>query len=81
MNQKDIYTITNILLIAGIIVCCFAQIVPWGEINVSNDSTIVNVAQFYSWGTRTSFSIQDVKMMPNIEGSQFNFYFILTLSH
>jgi len=77
MNQKDIRTIAKILLIAAIIVCFFAQIAPWGEIKVSDDSTTFSFNQFYSWGTQTSFSVQNIPMIPNEEGSQLNFYFMM----
>ena len=50
MNQKDIRTIAKILLIAAIIVCFFAQIAPWGEIKVSDDSTTFSFNQFYKIG-------------------------------
>ena len=78
MNKKDMHTFAKILILLGIILCGFAQIIPWGEINVENGLT--SVSQFYSWGAQTSYSIQDDEWVRNEEGTQINFYFMMIMN-
>ncbi len=63
MNVKNLRTIAMFCLIGGVVLCAFAQILPWGEIDMSPSASVI----FYSWGLHASST------ETNEIGSYFNF--------
>ncbi|UCD13111.1 MAG: hypothetical protein JSW60_06005 [Thermoplasmatales archaeon] len=52
MEKKDLRTIAMFCLIGGVVLCTFAQIVPWGNIDMTPSGSVI----FYSWGMQASSS-------------------------
>jgi len=50
MEKKDLRTIAMFCLIGGIVLCTFAQILPWGNIDMTPSGSVI----FYSWGMQVS---------------------------
>jgi len=68
MEKKDLRTIAMFCLIGGIVLCAFAQIVPWGNIDVAPSVSVI----FYSWGMQAS--------SPDFNGLEYYFRFLSDLN-
>ena len=50
MNDKDVQTITRVILTIGIVLCGLSLILPWGELTVG----MFGIGDFYTWGVQIS---------------------------